>query len=233
MNDPKTSNAISAEQSNQKIDSTIRVKKYPPVVAAQLVIKHFLEELCANNAPGNLHWNGDDNQTEIYIGIWTGRPAIHVKPMLMISRSTVGSPDLWPKGVTKTFPKFNAEMVTQIQSIPIAINCVSKEPIEAETLGANVFQSMYMFQDKLMTMGLKSIRNMGLGPIRVAEGFYSGTKSEAYAAQVSCNILIEMTWVKSLMDEKGVLEFVKQHGIDPSNINTPPQQLDDVTLYRI
>jgi hypothetical protein len=223
-----------AGQEIQKIDPSIREKGYYPAIASRLILRSFIRQLFANQPVGKFKWINDPENTEIHIVDFGGRESVgQTKPIIAIQRSVVNANFTSPKSITLTGAKLTTTMQTHSIVIPIVVHCVSKEDLEAETLASFIFHGILSFQESLMSLGIRGVRNLSLGVPMPADGFFVGSKVEAFTCPVSMMMVIDMTWLRTIMDKKDVLEFMERNGVDPTSMNIPPQTFENVSVWRI
>lgn len=129
----------------------------------------FLQALFANRPPGQLRWSFDDEETGILI---TGETPVnidtpHKRPIISVVRGQSGWDGTSRDGLQELRLATNDKTFTDTVSGMMVLNCLSKEPVEAQYIAWLCFTHVRLFKEVIQRYGrLHSIANqMQIGPI--------------------------------------------------------------------
>lgn len=133
----------------------------------------FLQIIFSQRAPGSLHYDPDDTQTEIQISDVHAvaletvglRPAIvAIRGPLTWQGMGLGGGAMETRSMTTGNQTFN-DMLTG----SVAFSCISREGIEAEQIGHIVFNSFKFFRPILQKYGYLTIKSLNIGAEQLVE----------------------------------------------------------------
>ena len=129
----------------------------------------FLQALFASRPPGNLRWSFNDEESELLI---TGETPVnidtpHKRPIISVVRGQSGWDGSSRDGLQQLSLSSADKTFTDTTSGTMVMNCLSKEPVEAQYLAWLCFTHTRLFKEVIQKHGrLHSIANhLQIGPV--------------------------------------------------------------------
>ena len=144
----------------------------------------FLQALFASRPPGQLRWSFDDEESEILI---TGETPVnidtpHKRPIISIVRGQ----SLWDStsrdGLQSLSLTTSDKTFTDTASGTMVLNCLSKEPVEAQYIAWICFTHIRIFKEVIQKYGrLHAISNqLQIGPVTPPGQVVRGSSSSEW-----------------------------------------------------
>lgn len=162
--------------------------KDEPLLQLRMLYAAFTQGLFAAAPPGNYHWSSDNDRTEIYI---VGEGAINsdsigARPAISFTRGPV---QFYSLGMDDMLTlQFDTGQKTKSVLIPgvMSINCVSRNPLESESIAFIVAEHLWLLRQQLIGSDLffEIGRQPQISAPSPAEGIVAGDNAEGWYATV-------------------------------------------------
>lgn len=133
----------------------------------------FLQIIFSQRAPGSLHYDPDDTQTEIQISDVhaVSLEAINLRPAIVGVRGPLSwqGQGLGGGAVESRSMMTGNQTFSDLLTGSVAFSCISREGLEAEQIGHIVFNSFKFFRPILQQYGYFTIKSLNIGAEQLIE----------------------------------------------------------------
>ena len=174
---------------------------------AQQTYVRFLQTYFGKRPAGNFRWVQNLEETGILI---TGQSpdhmeVAHLRPVISVVRSNASWQGLSRDGVRERRLLDNSWTFTDAVSSSMVLNCIAKEPLEAQLIAYLSFVGIRIFKTVLMRYGRIHgiMNNMSMGPVSSAGQIVppGSPFSEWRMVQVFCPFMVQETVTITDADE--------------------------------
>jgi hypothetical protein len=167
---------------------------------------HFLQIVYSQRAEGRLHYDPDEELTEIKIADQYSfqleaddtRPAI-IGVRGGLSWSNIGM----NMGMQESNMRTEKKAMTGLIAGSVGFTCISRVGVEAEQIASDVFNLFKFFQPTLMKYGFFTVKSMSVGPEQLVE---SPAEPKLFAVSVMLQCQVQDRW---LLKPKSAIELRK------------------------
>lgn len=153
----------------------------------------FLQVLFSTRSSGNFKWDSDSTISEIQISdqYAVNLTDVNKRPMIIAIRGPISGQNfgLGGNNIESIHLPTNTTVLNNILNGSVALNCISREGIEAERLAQLVFNSFRYFSLELRKYGFFTINSINIGAESLIES--SGSEEETTLVPVYINASVQ------------------------------------------
>ena len=164
----------------------------------------FLQMVYSQRAKGCLHYDSDEELTEIKIADQFAfqLEATDTRPAIIGVRGGLSWQHVGMNmGMQESNFRSDQKAMTGLIAGSIGLTCISRVGLEAEAIASDVFNLFKFFQPTLMKYGFFTVKSMTVGPEQIVE---SPAEPKLFAVSVMIQCQVQDRW---LLEPKSALEL--------------------------
>ena len=159
----------------------------------------FLQILFGCRAPGSLHYDSDDTQTDIQIADVNAADldAVNHRPAIIVMRGPMSwqGLGLGNNAIEQKNTRTGETTYNDLLTGSLSVSCISREGIEAENIAHLVFNSFKFFNSTLRKNGFFTIKSLNIGAETLVE--QEGSSDEMYIVPIYITAAVQERWTLS------------------------------------
>lgn len=155
----------------------------------------FLQIVYSQRAKGSLHYDSDEELTEIKIADQFAfqLEATDTRPAIIGVRGGLNWQHVGMNmGMQESSMRTDKKTMTGLIAGSVGFTCISRVGMEAEAIASDVFNLFKFFQPTLMKYGFFSVKSMSIGPEQIID---AAAEPKLFAVSVLIQCQIQDRWI--------------------------------------